>query len=540
MMSAKPWEFQELRKENIVLKTNVTKCVVCGVGDVVVHNRRDKREPVLVYGRNGTFSAFHQEYICNNQNKFKPCRVSYYHGYYKVKGKTVYQNDFLKNEILVTSAQTAFELSYLVELAATIEVCSVNFEGMSEVYNRIHNRKLPSDMMPKRVELCRKRMIEAYCLYIYLELGQRYCVPNYQVIEGNLDSTILSKQQHFQTAFRNRWFSHRCTVKGCGEVITIDGGLKPHRMLCGAKLSGIRTFDKAGVTVFTGCTRHPQPSSKYCWEHQSGDSPVVPASSVSSRTRQQLSGHKSASNYSEQAGNDQFYIIESINEIKMEDDKNVFKVKWLDYPETTWEEEDRLPGFIKKYYTDDIKRLGSILPNPRIKHTKKVGGSEVHLLSWEGEAGSQWLHEDFFHFLSEDGEVLNSNMTVTCNTRKSRDKTCRRHTVGVFVGAYSCGTIVLFDELYGSESISQVYGILVEFLSRLDDISSLKEILYDDACHLKAFSEKDKKADQNEITKYLADVGKHVDKESFQNLNFVKIDKCLKIDNRTHNFYLYI
>ena len=78
-LSAKPWEFQEVRKEDIVLKTNVTKCVVCGVGDVVFHNRRDKREPVLVYGRNGTFSAIHQEYICNNQNKFKPCNVSYYY-----------------------------------------------------------------------------------------------------------------------------------------------------------------------------------------------------------------------------------------------------------------------------------------------------------------------------------------------------------------------------------------------------------------------------------------------------------------------------
>ena len=246
------------------------------------------------------------------------------------------------------------------------------------------------------------------------------------------------------------------------------------------KLSGIRTFKKAGVTVFTGCTRHPQPNSKYCWEHQSGDSPVVPASSVSSRTRQQLSGYRAVTNYSEQAGNDQFYIVERIDEIKVEDDKKVFKVKWLGYPESTWEGEDRLPGFIKKYYTDNVKRVGSILPNPRIKHTKKVGGSEVHLLSWEGESGSEWVHEDFFHYLSEEGEVLNSNMTVSCNTRKSRDKTCRRHTVGVFVGAYTCGTIVLFDELYGSESISQVYGILIEFLSRLDDVTNLKEILYDD------------------------------------------------------------
>ena len=223
------WEFTEVRIEEKVFKSNVKKCYVCGVGEVVKHSRGKAREAILVYGRNGTYSATHEEYICNNQNTFKPCRVSYYHGYCKVKGKTVYENNALRNDVLFSSSQTAFEIPYLLELAVTIEACSVNFEGMSTVYNRLHNRKLPSDLMPKRIELCRKRMTDAYMLYVYLELGQRYCIPNYQVIEGNLDSTIISRQSEFQIAFRNHWFSHRCDVKGCGRVITVDGGLKPHR-----------------------------------------------------------------------------------------------------------------------------------------------------------------------------------------------------------------------------------------------------------------------------------------------------------------------
>lgn len=511
------WELEEVRKEDVIFKTSVKKCLVCCVGDVVKHNRGRQREAVLVYGRNGTYTASHEEYICNNQNIYKPCRVSYYHGYYKLKGKTVYHNDVLRNDFLISSPQTAFELPYLIELAATIEVCSVNFEGMSTVYNRLHNRKLPTDLMPKRIKLCRKRMTDAYMLYIYLELGQRYCIPNYQVVEGNLDTTILNKQSDFQLAFRNHWFQHRCSVVGCGRVITVDGGLKPHRMLCAAKLSGVRTFEHAGVTVFTGCTRHPQPDSKYCWEHQAGESPVIPASSVSDRTRQQLRGHRIDTNYSDAASDDQFYVVETILDVKIEGEHKMYKVKWLGYPEASWEKEDRMPGFIRKYYTDKADRLGTKLPNPRIKHTKKVGGSEIHLLSWGGDAGDEWLHDDFFQFLSEDGEILNSNVSVTCNTRKSRDKTCRRHTVGVFVGAYPCGTIVLFDELYGSESISQVYGILVEFLSRLQDLSSLEELLYDDCCHLKAFSEKDVKANQNDVTKHFANLGKHVDRFHFRN-----------------------
>ena len=511
------WELEEVRSENIVLETNVTKCVVCGVGDVVLHNRGRKRESILVYSRRGTFAAIHHEYICNNQNKFKPCRTSYFHGYYKVKGKTVYQNDVLRSEYLVSSSQTAFELSYLIELAATIELCSVNFEGMSSVYNRTHNRRLPSDLMPRRLELCRKRMTEAYFLFIYLELGQRYAIPNFQVIEGNLDETIIKNQSDFQTAFRRHWFNHKCDVKGCGTVITVDGGLKPHRMLCAAKLSGLRSFKKAGVRVFTGCTRHPQPDSKYCWEHRKGESPVVPASSVSARTRQQLRGHRNHTNYSEDASDDQFYIVETILAIKTEGDTEMFEVKWLGYPDSTWEKGDRIPGFIKKFYLDKAKRFGAKLPNPRIKHTKKVGGSEIHLLSFGDDSGDEWLHDDLFKYLSEDGEIMNSNLTVTCNTRKSRDKTCRRHTVGVFVGAFPCGTIVLFDELYGSESISQVYGILVAFLARLDNMETLEELLYDDCCHLKAFSEKPSNAEQNDVTQKLANLGKHVDRFHFRN-----------------------
>jgi hypothetical protein len=30
-----------------------------------------------------------------------------------------------------------------------------------------------------------------------------------------------------------------------------------------------------------------------------------------------------------------------------------------------------------------------------------------------------------------------------------------RHTVGIMVGTKPCGTVVLFDELYGSESLTQ-------------------------------------------------------------------------------------
>ena len=62
------WELEEVRKNDLVLKTSVEKCLVCGVGAVVRHNRGMQREAMLVYGRDGSYSVMHEEYICNNQN----------------------------------------------------------------------------------------------------------------------------------------------------------------------------------------------------------------------------------------------------------------------------------------------------------------------------------------------------------------------------------------------------------------------------------------------------------------------------------------
>ena len=92
------------------------------------------------------------------------------------------------------------------------------------------------------------------------------------------------------------------------------------------------------------------------------------------------------------------------------------------------------------------------------------------MLSWEGQdsGDDQWINEDFFKSLNENGEVVSNNLETLCQTRKSRDKRENCHTVGLFVREYPCGTIVLYDELYGLEGITQFYGILINFFPRLD------------------------------------------------------------------------
>jgi hypothetical protein len=483
-----------------VLKTKLTTCRVGGVGEIVEeHNASKDKQDILVYGRNGTYKMKHLESRCNNRNGFKPCRAGFFHNYYTVKGKTIYENETLKDDIIVVTSQTAFDTEFLVELVLCVQICNDNFEALSKKYSLLHNRRLPRDVQSKRLDATRKRIADAYFLYAYLELGQRYHIPNYQVIDTTIDNAILKNKDMFQAFFSKKWMvNHRCDRKGCRSCLVLDGGLKPHRMQCSAKLSGIRHFKTSGVKVVTGCTRHPKDDSKYCWEHDGEETPLICSDKVSARTRQALRGHRNHTAVSAEAGQDTMYVVESILDIS--EDQKKFKIKWVGFPEefATWEDKDTVPKFILKYYLDNPLNLGKTLPNPTIKATKVIGDSEIYLLSWDGEESRQWLHEDFFKILDDFGDVMSAAVETSCKTRKSRDKRENGHTVGVLVGAMPCGTVVFIDELYGSESISQVYGILLDFYSKLSDNSELKILLYDDTCHLKRFSENPDIANRNQ------------------------------------------
>ena len=56
-----------------------------------------------------------------------------------------------------------------------------------------------------------------------------------------------------------------------------------------------------------------------------------------------------------------------------------------------------------------------------------------------------------------------------CNTRKDRDKRVCRHSFGVFIGCWPCGVVTMFDELFGSEGIRQVYALVIEWLATLKE-----------------------------------------------------------------------
>ena len=214
-------------------------------------------------------------------------------------------------------------------------------------------------------------------------------------------------------------------MRGCGEVLTIDGGLKPHRKLCASKLAGIKEFKSSGLKVVTGCTSIPAPTTKFCHAHLTSQSPALLSDQVTKATRKSLRDHRSTNARSNDAPQDSIYVIESILGTKDIDGIKMFQVKWLNFPSdaSTWEPADSIPKFIQIYYQDE-NNFGKSLPNPNLRNVKKAGSALYHLLTWDGETSAgKWVHDDFFKLLGEDGEIVSAlEDDNSCNTRKSRDK----------------------------------------------------------------------------------------------------------------------
>ena len=115
------------KKPAVILKTKFLRCPVCLVGEME-EVKREKSE-MLIYGRNGVQLAEHKEHRCSNKNMIQPCRAGAFYGYITFEGDKIYTEDCLKNEFLITSNQTAFEVNYLLEVVADIYLLQGCFES---------------------------------------------------------------------------------------------------------------------------------------------------------------------------------------------------------------------------------------------------------------------------------------------------------------------------------------------------------------------------------------------------------------------------
>ena len=118
------------------------------------------------------------------------------------------------------------------------------------------------------------------------------------------------------------------------------------------------------------------------------------------------------------------------------------------------------------------------MPKARIR-TEKIEGQQKHIeLTWDND---ETLPEFIPGPNLVDPQKEYEECETNCKTRKDIGSLYHRRTAGIFIAAWPCGTIAFVVEIYGTENISQVHGLLCDFIYQ----NSLKVdwILYDDACH---------------------------------------------------------
>ena len=91
------------------------------------------------------------------------------------------------------------------------------------------------------------------------------------------------------------------------------------------------------------------------------------------------------------------------------------------------------------------------------------------------------------------------------------------HTLGILLGMAPCGIVRIVSELFGSESISQVYGIVIEYISKIIDKIELVVLVYADVCHLVAFALNQVLLSRNPTTEFFAGLTFAIDRFHFPN-----------------------
>ena len=221
---------EEIEIENVCddvseirLESSVSLCEVCKKGSVVPVGRETQ---MVLYTRSGTRRGVHIEKRCNNRSL--PCRAGHYHGYVKTAEGKVIDNDALKKEYLVTSSQTAFAVDYLWDSALQILFNRATFEGLANVYNNFNYKNFTPDIKKKREAVVCKRIAEAFYLYSYIEIGQRYNIE--MTIPQTLEEAILEQKSALHEAFRIYWTKGAFNVSGL-ENFEIPHPLEPKRQI---------------------------------------------------------------------------------------------------------------------------------------------------------------------------------------------------------------------------------------------------------------------------------------------------------------------
>ena len=479
--------------------------------DTKLYRVKKRHAVVTAYTYEGTKLLHHYAKLC------RQCKAHFYHGYKTIENTIYYDDNVLQNELIVTKQQTAFQTQFLYETILSIFFGHSTFLSICQVYNAKHS-PLPSHSPVvktenDRAELCYKRVAEAVFLFAMLDLKKRF---NIQMdFDGDIDITIIKYFDSIQSYFEKKWANHKCSKPGCGSCLVLDGDLKLTRKLCGAKMAGQFSFKNTPHKVLTGCLNLPVPGQPFCKDHKTGNNPSIPKESLPKAIVKKM--HDTRSKRRNELLNDDVFSIRGLHGVRTNSKTNdtEYFVSWEGYPEDekSWVSQKNIPKFIIDFYLETKQET---IPPPRIKHVKKSGYQQYGLLTWDGQGPADSYVKIQDLILPEEQERHTS-----CNTEKHFGRRFYRHSAGIFIGAFPCGVIPLYAELFGSESLTQVHGLVVDFIATTK--VKLSTIIYDDACHMVKFCRgSDKKLkinrmDYSEASKILGSLNFYVDRLHIRN-----------------------
>ena len=365
---------------------------------------------------------------------------------------------------------------------------------------------------------------------------------------SSLDQTLLANRTDLEGAFTRIWGAQHEGIcrnpEGCVCQAT-DGHVKANRMVCGNKWARIMDCGPLGKLALN-CTHSPLPGSRYCrtcrdaaaksgpslvgsTEHFDGlaktfappwhssakcqgaccvagdceDDDSSNAQVTASSTQlppaavHRLSRAAAETNDNVSANEKDVYLVEGILEHRaatiagqcapscalgaghracVKAKKRMFLIKWVgwDASHNQWVCEHDVGRSAITEYDEERAAVAAAQRRPQ----RHAGTLAAACLAASGGGTNDFV------ITAKDEESFKE--CCENNLKEFQYAQKKHRTAGILALVAGCGLFLKIDEIYGSESITQLHHFLFEAYHK-NGIKKPKVLVYDDACHLKKF-----------------------------------------------------
>ena len=312
---------------------------------------------------------------------------------------------------------------------------------------------------------------------------------------AGVDSTVEMYHERLLANFVAKWGKgHKdfCRSSSTCNAYIADGHMKCHRMTCNNKLARVIDAGLLGTFVLP-CSNSPaNPGALYCRECR--DASAVRGAAGMTRANMDAdlgadAGSRdddAAEAAKEKAKDTSVYLVDDVLQVRAATIKNEgeahrscvkakkksFLVSFSGYPASSneWVCECNVGRDVKRAWED--KKAAAAASR---KHAGQRAAEARKLAKPNGGKGG-----DPNLTAEEKGEL---EKEVQCNCLKDVHAAMHEKSAGIIAIVSSCGLVIMYDEIFTSESLTQLHYLLYRAFFELQ-LSPPEVFVYDDACHL--------------------------------------------------------